>query len=169
MLHVPLALHITFGTYGTRLHGDRRGTVDRSMNKPGDPIIGFDEQWMRTETRLLKFPAVRLTHDQRAHAESMIPAICDRGGWQLHACAAMPDHIHALLAAAVSQRDDGQAVRKWLKRWLGEELSSRWPLHGGARWFAVGGSVRWVWSQQYFENVWEYVQAQRTSVMDPRI
>jgi hypothetical protein len=28
----PLAYHITWGTYGTRLHGDERGTVDRSAN-----------------------------------------------------------------------------------------------------------------------------------------
>jgi hypothetical protein len=41
----PLAYHITFGTYGTRLHGDERGTVDRAMNKPGDPIIGADSSW----------------------------------------------------------------------------------------------------------------------------
>jgi hypothetical protein len=41
----PIAYHITFGTYGTRLHGDPRGTVDRSMNRPGDPIIGADRAW----------------------------------------------------------------------------------------------------------------------------
>ncbi|MCH8164939.1 MAG: hypothetical protein IH889_04955 [Planctomycetes bacterium] len=32
MSNGPLAYHITFGTYGTRLHGDPRGTVDRTLN-----------------------------------------------------------------------------------------------------------------------------------------
>jgi hypothetical protein len=45
----PLAYHITFGTYGTRLHGDERGTVDRSMNHPGDPVIGAEPDWQRME------------------------------------------------------------------------------------------------------------------------
>jgi hypothetical protein len=30
--YFPLGYHITFGTYGTRLHRDPRGTVDRSVN-----------------------------------------------------------------------------------------------------------------------------------------
>jgi hypothetical protein len=30
-----LAFHITWGTYGTRLRGDRRGTVDRSTTNTG--------------------------------------------------------------------------------------------------------------------------------------
>ena len=37
-----LAFHITWGTYGTRLHGDPRGTVDRNHNHFGDPVLGYD-------------------------------------------------------------------------------------------------------------------------------
>src|SRR5688500_18791040 len=38
-----LAYHITWGTYGTRLHGDPRKTVDRLHNQYGDPVLGYDE------------------------------------------------------------------------------------------------------------------------------
>jgi hypothetical protein len=37
----PLAYHITWGTYGTRLHGDKRGTVDRENNAFGTPVLGL--------------------------------------------------------------------------------------------------------------------------------
>src|SRR5438876_2474643 len=40
LVRYPLAYHITFGTYGMRLHGDARGTVDRRVNQPGDAIVG---------------------------------------------------------------------------------------------------------------------------------
>jgi hypothetical protein len=41
-MYYPLAYHITFGTYGTRLHGDERGTVERAHNVYGEPIVGMD-------------------------------------------------------------------------------------------------------------------------------
>jgi hypothetical protein len=93
----PLAYHITFGTYGTRLHGDPKGTVDRSMNGYGDPIIGSDhKRWIR-ETSLLKFEPVFLSTSQRQYAESIIPLICQTGSWFYHIAAAGNDHIHVLL------------------------------------------------------------------------
>src|SRR5687767_12007179 len=93
----PLAYHITFGTYGTRLHGDERGTIDRAMNQPGDPIIGADAGWRFLEENRLKFPARVFTREQMIIVESIIPEVCIRGRWELHACAAGPDHIHVVL------------------------------------------------------------------------
>ena len=154
----PQAYHLTFGTYGTRLHGDERGTVQRSMNKPGDPILGKCEQWEQMETRLLKFPRVLLSLDQRLTTQEAIPAICSRGGWTFVACAARGDHVHTVLRAT----SDGKAVRRWLKRWVGEILSSRWPMVAGATWWAECGSNKWVWTDDYLQNVYDYVEQQRT-------
>ena len=156
----PLAYHITFGMYGSRLHGDARGTVDRSMNKPGDPIIGRDTDWEQIERSLLRFPPVVPTSHQRQFAESIIPSICNRGGWQFHTCAAQDDHVHALLTTTA----DAKTVRRLLKRWLGQALSERWPLLPDATWWAEGGSVKWIWDQQYFENVFSYIERQRTQL-----
>ncbi|MEE9130749.1 MAG: transposase [Phycisphaerales bacterium] len=154
----PLAYHITFGMYGSRLHGDARGTVYRSTNKPGEPIIGTSPDWEQIERSLLRFPPVVPTIEQRNFAESVIPAICQRGGWQLHTCAAQLDHVHTLLTTTA----DAKTVRRLLKRWLGQALSERWPLLPEATWWAEGGSVKWVWNQQYFEKVFSYIENQRT-------
>jgi REP element-mobilizing transposase RayT len=156
---IPLAYHITFGTYGTRLHGDPRGTVDRSRNRPGDPIIGADpDRWLH-EFELLRFPPIFLTVEQQQFIEATIPKICARGGWTYIICSAGDDHVHSMLSAAA----DGAAVRKWLKRWLGEALSDRWPLPPGQSWWAEGGSVKWIWTEDYFNNVYEYIRQQRAT------
>ncbi len=154
----PLAYHITFGTYGTRLHGDARGTVDRPMNEPGDPIVGENADWKRIERAKLKFPPILLTEEQRLYADSIVVSICARGGWQLHAFAARKDHVHTLLTT----KADAKTVRRLLKRWLGQALSQRWPLAKEASWWAEGGSVKWVWNQRYFDNVYSYIEGQVT-------
>ena len=92
----PLAYHITFGTYGTRLHGDCRGTVDRRHNSPGEPVLGNNESWQRAEFNQLAFKPIVLTLSQRQHAETVIPEICLRGKWSYVAAAAKPDHVHVL-------------------------------------------------------------------------
>ena len=72
----PLAYHITWGTYGTRLHGDARGTVDREHNEFGTPVLGRDPQRRREELERLKFPPIKLELDQRLFIQSILPSIC---------------------------------------------------------------------------------------------
>ena len=159
MADQPLAYHLTFGTYGTRLHGDDRGTVHRSMNQPGDPIIGRNEDWEQVERRMLKFPPVILTSQQRVEIERVIPVVCARGGWMFCNCAAQSDHVHTLLRGSA----DGKAIRRWLKTWVSQAITERWPLVPGAVWWAECGSVKWVWTDDYLANVYEYIEGQRTT------
>jgi hypothetical protein len=159
MREFPLAYHITFGTYGTRLHGDERGTVDRSMNKPGDPIIGRADDWQRMERNRLRFEPRVFTFDQMILVESLIPAGGERGGWRLHTCAAGPDHVHNVLGADA----DGDAVRKWLKRWLGQSLAQHIALQDGEIFWAECGSVKWIWEQDYLARAIGYVSGQRAT------
>jgi REP element-mobilizing transposase RayT len=151
----PLAYHITIGTYGARLHGDERFTVDRRHNEFGTPFIERDDQRRRAEQTIRIFPAICLKEQQRTYIETVFPSICVRGHWRYHIAAAQPDHVHALLTADVPARD----VRRLLKRWLGQALDERWPVE--QRWWAVGGSVKWIWDEAYFRNVFNYILKQR--------
>jgi len=153
----PVAYHITFGTYGTRLHGDTRGTVDRRHNTPGEPVLGRRDSWQRVEEARLRHPPVLLTLQQRLYAQRAIADVCERGGWQLHITACQSDHVHVLLSA----EQDGAAVRRWLKTWLGLALSERWPPPRGRSWWAEGGSVKWLWDERSVERVFQYIEAQR--------
>ena len=149
----PLAYHITVGTYGTRLHGDERGTVDRRMNQPGDPIVGRVEQWQRAERASLRFEPRVFTPDQMGWVESLVPAICERGGWTLRARACAPDHLHTVVTATA----DGALVRKLLKRWLTQAMAKQLPLEPDEHFWAECGSVKWVWTDDYLGRVVPYV------------
>ncbi|MFG0330085.1 MAG: hypothetical protein ACF8PN_09330 [Phycisphaerales bacterium] len=155
----PLAFHITFGTYGARLHGDPRGTVALPDNRHGDPIVRFDAEWSAEERARLHGRMVILTNEQRQCVERVMPSICERGGWHHLIAAAARDHVHTLLVAEV----DGVRIRRWLKRWVGDALSQRWPDPTRSRWLAKGGSARQVWSNDYLETAFEYIRRQRIS------
>ena len=163
-LEFPLAYHLTFGTYGTRLHGDKRGTVSREQNRFGEPIIGQDVVWQRLEQSQLKFPPVVFSNEQQRHIEHVMAGVCERGGWEYHIAAGQPDHVHVMLTSP----NDGKAIRKWLKTWLGQEMSTRWPLAPRQTWWAEGRSIRSVWNDDYFKNLFEYIRAQQTPPLKPQ-
>ena len=156
-----IAFHITWGTYGTRLHGDPRGTVERAHNIPGTPILEHDSQrWDESKARL-KYLPVRLTREQMVFIEEVVPALCDRGYWALRACAAGPDHVHVVL----STDHDPDTARRLLKRWLGQAISEHWDLGDGPErtWWAEGGSTKPICDEVYLANAVRYVQKQRAT------
>ena len=154
-----LAYHITWGTYGTRLHGDPRGTVDRAHNTRGTPVLGFDEHRWEQQKSNLKFAPVYFSREQMRFIEEMIPIVCERGYWTYQTCAAGPDHVHAIL----SSPHDPETIRRLLKRYLGQELSAHW-LPDGATWWAESGSIKWICDDRYFTNAFTYVESQRASL-----
>jgi len=154
-----LAFHITWGTYGTRLHGDPRGTVDRQHNELKTPVLGYDEHRWARERSLLKFHPVVFTRDQQILAESLVPNVCERGHWIFRTCAVGPDHIHVILTS----EHDPETIRRLLKRWVGQDLSHHIPLPKDATFWAECGSIRWIDSQAYFDRALKYVNNQRAT------
>ncbi len=155
--------HITWGTYGTRLHGGDRPTVDRRRNLRGEPFADRDERFEHREKNLMTAPVVVLTNEQRRFIESVIPAVCERGGWTYRICAAGPerDHVHVLcdLDAAVNGKD----ARKWMKRWVTEALDARYKRPDSGSWWAEGGSTKIVADEAHLNNVFDYLLRQRAS------
>jgi hypothetical protein len=55
----PLAYFISFRTYGTWLHGDKRGSIDRFHNAYLSPYIKRNEKWREyTQQRLKAKPLI---------------------------------------------------------------------------------------------------------------
>lgn len=154
----PLGYFLSWGTYGTRLHGDPRGTVDRTNTERGDPVLGPDQERWEYERAKMRFSPVVLTREQRLFAESKIPEICERGFWKYHTSAAAPDHVHVILTS----EQEPKTIRRIIKRWLGQSMSGNWPLEQGATWWAECGSIKWLIDAPYFANATGYVTRQRT-------
>ena len=153
--------HITFGTYGTRLHGGDRPTVVRTQNRPGQPFIGPDVARHAAARQRLRFRIVTLTLEQRRFIELRVPEHCERGGWRCHTCAAGPDHVHVLCEAPRSAH--GKQIRALLKRWLTQSLNEMWERLDGGPWWSEGGSCRAVRVETYFRNAHSYIERQRAA------
>ena len=69
---IPLAYLILVRAYGTWLHGDRRGSVDRFHNRYRSPRIPPNEQWRKYNLASLKQPPVKLGSHRRAAIEKAI-------------------------------------------------------------------------------------------------
>lgn len=129
--------HITFGTYGTRLHGGPRLTVDRSHNRRGTPFIEFDSKRSAGERNSMKGPPIVLDAAQRGLIETRLPSLCERGGWSFVAAAAESDHVHLLCGA--DRAVHGKQIRALVKRWLTQALNSQCPAPPSSPWWADGG------------------------------
>jgi len=154
--------HITFGTYGTRLHGSARPTVDKQHNRLGTPFLHANVARQRQALKRMSFAARRFTPPQCLFIEQQIGSICKRGGWDYRICAAETDHVHLL--CDILSEIHGKKVRRLVKRWLGQALSERWPLAQGERWWAEGGSNKAVGDRAYLENAYRYILKQRATV-----
>src|SRR5258705_9147642 len=79
----PLAYLISFRTYGTWLHGDERGSVNRKQNNYGTPRIAPNPRLQKAERKLLKHPPVTLDGYQRPVVEKAIREVCEHRGYKL--------------------------------------------------------------------------------------
>ena len=96
----PLAFLLTWPTYGTRLHGDPRGSVDDSQNEPETPALPPNERRVEWERSLMVGPSFLLSVPAQRIVGSVIQAHCVRRNWSLHAFAVRSNHAHVVVANA---------------------------------------------------------------------
>lgn len=159
------AWHITFGTYGTRLHGALQPTVDRQHNRRGQPFLGVDVARESCERTQMSHPSVLLSLDQRLFIQSRLTSICDRGGWNLITSAAEQNHVHILIQTTPMVH--GKQIRTLVKRWLTQALNERWTM--SSRWWVEGGSTKPVKDKAYLQTAIAYIDKQRAVEDDSNI
>jgi len=144
---------ITFACYGTHLHGDDRGSVDRRHNQPGSRVIQPDERLLAAERYLMDQPPYRLDAERRNIVLKAIREACEYRRWTLMAAHVRTEHVHAVIAAL-----EGPAkVMSDLKRYASRALNmasfdppdrKRWARHGSTQRLhnleAVRSAVRYV-------------------------
>jgi len=149
-----ITVHLTFGTYGTRLHGGSAPTVMRSQNQVGEPFVDGDPDLYEASRERMRESPCYFDKKQRLFVETEVPLLCERGGWTYHLACCQPDHVHVLLSVA----PDPKTVRKWLKTWLSRSLNKQFQRR---TWFAEGGSGKWIFDDARYQNVYQYILKQR--------
>jgi len=149
----PLAYFITFRTYGTWLHGDSRGSIDRQNNTYGRPLLKPDNSREQRESRLLAHAPVMLTPAQRKAVERDLREVCQARGYVLLAVNVRTNHVHVVTSAACKPEPLLNAFKSYSTRKLRElglisEGTKPWVRHG---------STRYLWKEPQVEQAISYV------------
>jgi hypothetical protein len=128
---IPLAFLITFRSYGTWLHGDERGSVNRFRNQYNSPRLPPEKNWLYTNTQRLKKEIVVLDAAQRNCVESAARETCEIRGWHLHAVNARTNHVHLVVSIGNKKPETAlnafkaNATRKMREAVVGKTLPVR--------------------------------------------
>lgn len=150
----PLAYLITIRTYGTWLHGDERGSMDRrEYNRFGDPKIAPSGLRIERDRSLMKHPAFVLNAQARIAVEEAIREVCDHKNSRLFALNVRTNHVH-ITNSAVQKPEPmmnafkSYATRKLKSYGLVAESGSVWARHG---------STRYLWTEEHIAAAVDYV------------
>ena len=161
----PLAHFITFRTYGTWLHGDERGSVDRLHNSFKGPLLPPNSVLENQQRAQLKSPPVKLTARQRGTIRKAIRDVCRHRGWHLIAINIRTNHIHIIISLGTAKPES--ALRDF-KAYSTRALRSRtlWN-HSHGPW-GEGGSYRYLWKESSVVNACDYVVNEQGSDLPDR-
>ena len=149
----PLAYFISFRTYGTWLHGDKRGSIDRHHNRFGSPYIPPNKEWRNYNQKQLRAKPLVLKSRQRKAIEAAIRETCKIRKWALLAFNVRTNHVHAVVVAnrkadIVLNAFKANATRQLREDGLWEYSFSPW---------ARKGSKRKLWNERSVARAIDYV------------
>jgi REP element-mobilizing transposase RayT len=151
----PLGYLITFRTYGTWLHGDERGSIDRFHNRFGMPRIPQNKQWKKYNRSLLSQPpVVKLSRRQRKTVEEAIRETCKIRKWEFWVTNIRTNHVHTVVSAPCKPEKILSAFKANATRKLREAgcwNSSRSP-------WVEKGSKKYLWTEPDVINAIVYVE-----------
>ena len=150
---------LTFSCYGTRLHGDARGTVDQFTNVPGTAVLPASGRRECFEKSLLKDHPVYLDARQRDLVLGAIRRHCEVRGWILHVAHVRTNHVHVVLWADVKPEDAMAQLKRYASRDLNRSSGKR------GHWWASHGSTRYLWNERQIAEAAEYAAHQQGAPM----
>jgi alanyl-tRNA synthetase len=149
----PAAYFITFHTYGTWLHGNQDGAVDRTHNVPGTPTLDPDDLREYEEFLRLKHAPVVLDATRREVVTATIHEVAAHRGWTLHALHVRSNHVHAVVSAP----EPPERVMNDLKFYSTRCMVERGVLPADTKAWARHGSTRYIWHEADLRPACEYV------------
>ena len=149
----PLAYFISFRCYGTWLHGDERGSVDRLHNTYGSPFIATDEAREQAEFLKLKHSPVMLDTNQQMNMDATIREVCTYRNWLLRALNVRTNHVHAVVTAdwqpeRVMHSFKSYATRRLIEAGRWQPKQQLWSRHG---------STKYIWTEAGIDRACDYV------------
>ncbi len=148
-----IAYLITFRTYGTWLHGDRRGSTDRDHNVYGTPLLDAHAGRRRSARQRLVHPPVTLSQSCRNAVAETIQQVCGHRDWTLHALNVRSNHVHVVVAAPQPPEHVMLAFKSWSTRRLRQSRLVQGDMNVWSR----HGSTRYIWKPHQLAEACRYV------------
>ena len=149
----PLAYLITFRCYGTWLHGDDRGSMDRKHNAYGTPRIAPNPRFEHSDSTQLKQLPLILDARQRKVVEAAVREVCDHRKYFLCAINVRTNHAHSVVTAMQKPETVLSAFKSYSTRAL-RRASLITPT---CKLWARHGSTLYLWKEQDVAKAVAYV------------
>ena len=148
----PLAYLITFTTYGTWLHGDKRASVNDEHNRVGEPFVACNPNLNSKEQTLLKNQTIKLDENLRNIILKSILEVCKYRDWFAHSVHVRSNHVH--IVATGDEKPEKMMVdfKSYATRAIkknGIEFEKYWTKHG---------STKYLWTKEQLQIAIEYVK-----------
>ena len=145
---------ITFRCYGTWLHGDERGSVDRrNFNRFGMAKI---KPYPETETRqahLMKAERFYLGGPERKVVESAIAEVCNVRRYLMFAINVRTEHAHIV----VNNCDKPERMMNSFKAYSTRALRSSGLIGPETKVWSRHGSTKYLWTEEHIARAIDYV------------
>lgn len=150
----PLGHFLTWVTYGTRLHGDVRGTVDRDHKTYGTPYVAHDE--VKRSKRIDDLGQQPFLIDPKARGVLVlaIESHADIRKWHIHALNVRTNHIHLVVSGTAAP---SRALNEF-KAYCTRHLRSEKLIAADRKVWARGGSTRWLWTSYHLDRACWYTR-----------
>jgi REP element-mobilizing transposase RayT len=144
---------LTFSCYGTHLHGDESGSVDRDHNLPGSRLLEADPHRESAESRKMTQAPYLLGRDSRATVLEALRGVCSHRHWTLLAAHVRTNHVHVVIEAEVRP----EKMMNDFKSYVSRALNRLEPDGSDRKRWARHGSTRWLWNDQDARHAVRYV------------
>lgn len=149
---------ITIRCYGTWLHGDKRGSVDRFHNQPGEALLEPNADLENYRRQLQKYPPTRLNTVARQLVDNTIQEVALFRGWKIIELNVLSNHVHVVATAPDDVKPEkimndfkARATLMLRAHKLVDPDTKVWEYHGSTRWLndaqAVEAACRYVREQ----------------------
>jgi len=144
----PLAYLITIRSYGTWLHGDEKGSVDRhGFNVYGTPRVSQSEKLKYFMQLQMKQNPTILDKKERVCVLAAVKEVCDFRGYELFALNIRTNHLHSVVSANTKPEKIINEFKSYATRRLREaELIEPDKIV-----WARGKSRRYLWKPRHVE------------------
>ena len=149
----PLGYLITFRCYGTWLHGDTRGSMDRKHNVYGNSKLAANARLEHSDSSQRKHSPIVLNAEQRKVVESAVKEVCDHRKYLLRAINVRTNHAHSVVSAMQKPEPILDAFKSYSTR----ALRRAGLLSPSVKPWARHGSTIYLWKERDVAKAIEYV------------